>query len=281
MGDYDSNQNNADEAWRAWFDAWRDALAAGMGAWETAPWPLLTQAIWSALAEELEADREALAERLRGAVREWRDALREQLPSVSWLAQAILAFARMPTPQAPGSNDADGLAGMPWLGPMQHQQARIEAATEALEGYQGALAAYLDELVEIAERSVDALAEVPATRTDVDLTNPRAVFDLWCQLAEQSYEEQLSSDHYAEALSALTNRWSELKLALQPLLDDWLDTLGMPSRRQVDETQAALDRLRRQHKAETRALRERLAALETRLEEPNANSPPAESSSGD
>jgi hypothetical protein len=271
MAHQDHNQSGDDADWRTWFNAWRDAVAAGNGVWEATPWPGLTQAVWSSLAEQLDEDPEELGERLRQGVNEWRHTLHQELPSATWLTNAFLSLTRVPTPHAPGGSDTGSMPGMPWLGPMQHQQAKLEAAAQALESYQEALAAYLDELTEIAHRSVDALEQALVDDARVDRKDARAIFDLWCQLAEQSYEEQLKSDRYAEALSGLANRWSELKLALQPLIDDWLDTLGMPSRRQVDETQAALDRLRRQHKAETRALRERLAAVEARLAEPDTN----------
>ena len=184
--------------------------------------------------------------------------------------QTLITLTHVATPQADDSGIAQGLfrdlAGrMPHLGPWQHHQARLEALDTAFENYQQALAAYLDEIGAIAERSIDALEETLVHDSEINRANPRAMYDQWCRLAEQEYERHISSDQYAAALSAVTNSWSELQLAAQPLIDDCLDALGMPSRRRLDETQAALERLRRQHKADTQALRERLAALESRL----------------
>lgn len=270
MVDNNDSHDDPHAYWRLWCDQWRDALAAGQGACAGSPWPVLTEAIWATLQDSAGEDPEALARRLREGVRQWRHALSESLPSRHWLMNTLLMLTQMPAPHAPASGVSGGIfadfASMPRLGPLQHQQARLEALSKALEAYHEALSAYLDQLAGMAETAVDALEQAVAEDATVDRSDARAVFDLWCQLAESEYERQIADDDYAEALGALTNRWSELQLALQPLLDDWLETVGMPSRRTVDDTQAALDRLRRQHKAETRALRERLAALESRLE---------------
>ena len=270
MAQNNQNHDGSDAGWQAWFDLWRDGLAATGGAWWASPWAALTEAVWSAITEELDDDPEASADRLRRQCRQWRHDLHQSMPSSAWLTQALLTLARVPTPQAVTDGVAQGLfqdlAGrMPHLGPMQHYQARLETLGSAFEQYQKALAAYLDEITIIAERSVDALEEALISDGDLDRTNPRAIYDRWCGLAEQEYERHIGSHDYAAALSSLTNAWSELQLAAQPLIDDCLDALGMPSRRRLDDTQAALDRLRRQHNSETRALRERLAALEAQL----------------
>jgi len=265
------NQDDTTNGWQSWFDLWRDGIAAGTGSWQVSPWSALTEAIWCAIQEHSDDDPRALTQTLRQSCRDWHRLLQDGLPSARWFTDAVVTLTRLPIPYATATDDTAGvfshLAGqMPHLGPLQHHQARLERLAHAVEGYQHALAAYIDELTALADNSVDSLENALCDdQTDIDRSNPRAVYDLWCHLAEREYEQQMATDHYAQALSRLTNSWSELQLAFQPVADDALDTFGLPTRRGLDETQAALDRLRRRHKAETRELRERLAALEAQL----------------
>lgn len=274
MAQQQHNDTGAD--WQSWLERWRDSIAAASGVAQATVWPDLAEIVRTTLEQSNDEDPATVAEYLRESCRQWRNDLRDALPSAAWLTQTILTLSRMPQPDAPaagfpGGVFRDAADAMPRLGPLQHQQAQLEALGAAFEDYQTALAGYLDELVVISDRSVDALQEALAGDTDIDVSDPRALYDLWCQLAEREYERHIATEEYAAALSGVTNSWAALQVALQPLLDDYLESFGIPSRRRLDETQAALDQLRRQHKAETRALYERIAALEARLNTPGTD----------
>lgn len=254
----DDESPRPESDWTNWASAWAELLRTGGAA--AAPWLSLSEHLWRCLEDADTGDVADNAERLREAIGEWRRAMVASLPPTRQLVGCLRGLLVVGIP-AGGAADE-----WPHLGPFQHQQARWERITDALEAYYAALADHLDSLADIAQESVDAVADAVAASDGPE--NPRALFERWSAAAEARYEARLEHGPYPRTLADLTNRWSELRLALQPVIDELSESMGLPSRRQVDDTQAALDRLRRRQREENRRLRERLAALEARTGDP-------------
>lgn len=105
------------------------------------------------------------------------------------------------------------------------------------------------------------------TQSEKTLDSTRAVLDLWIDAAEDAFAEIAHSKDYGKAQGELSNLLMELKIERQANLDQCLEFIGLPSRRELDTTHrrmAALRRENRQLKSELAALQADVAALKKR-----------------
>lgn len=90
------------------------------------------------------------------------------------------------------------------------------------------------------------------------LHSVREVIDFWIDAAEAAFAEIAHSPEYRRRSGELTNLLMDLKIQRQRMLDQVIETIGLPSRREMDTTLKRLAALRR----ENRDLRQRLDRLE-------------------
>jgi len=131
------------------------------------------------------------------------------------------------------------------------------------------LGVFIRELARLAREATESLVAETNDLRRADSDDPWAVVTAWSRQAAQCMEPAQADERYHAALAELTNRWADLRLALQPLVDNLLDAMGMPTHQSLADTQAALDRLRRRQRQETDALTDRVAGLEARLDTPD------------
>jgi hypothetical protein len=218
------------------------------------------------------ADSDVLLERLHKQGERFFSDLRQQLQDQ---AQPWTAMLRAWAQLSDGASPAEILmTPMTWWRAAGHdpadrgspRRARVEAVVAELAA---ARDAYLKLLQQAAEGAVKRFATMLRSPQQ-EQQNARQLYQDWLEAAEAAYEEILDSEAFATATGRLTNAWSELLLVLQDNLDGALSAAGLPTRRELSETQAQLRELRqqqrsreRQFRAELDALREHVASLTT------------------
>ncbi len=95
------------------------------------------------------------------------------------------------------------------------------------------------------------------------LDSARAVFDFWVDAAELAFAEIAHSPEYGKAQGELSNLLMQLKIARQQMLDQAVEVIGLPSRRELDTTHRRVAALRR----ENRELKRSLSALQADVED--------------
>lgn len=122
---------------------------------------------------------------------------------------------------------------------------RLAAFTEVMQGFPEKLQ----------QRLQARIADLSAKNKTLD--SVRAVLDLWIDAAEEAFAEIAHSKAYGKAQGELSNLLMELKIERQAGLDQALEFIGLPSRRELDTTHRRVTALRR----ENRELKSTLAAL--------------------
>jgi polyhydroxyalkanoate synthesis regulator phasin len=243
---------------------------------------------FAAVAEQPDAAAlDALLDRLRTQMHKFFDDMHRQLQDqaqpwiamlrargqladgASWaqLLMTPLSFWRPAEPAAAASSEQ----------PQSAQGARIEAAicelATARDQYIRLLQAAADDAVERFSQALHGLGDEPCSL--------RELYQYWIETAEAAYEDMLGSEEFAEAAGRLTNAWSALLLIMQDDTDGMLRAVGVPSRRELSDTQAQLQELRRQQrdrerqlKREIDALRETVHALQAQLTPQASVEPP-------
>ncbi|MCO6440128.1 MAG: hypothetical protein J5I81_03370 [Nitrococcus mobilis] len=277
-------QDSANHSRPEWAQGLLYDLLAGQGALA-----ILLAAGWSALAA-FARDSEAstiLDEHLHQALEQLREEITRSVEAGNFLldlARQLLPVDRLAPPFA-ASFAYFPAHPYPNIGPLQKEQANLEALQRTLDGYQTAALNYTRALSELYEAVLSEYRQELADGVLPESTarSTRELYDHWLEVAERTYERFLHSETYPQAISDLLNAWADLRLALQPVLDELLAYLGLPTRREVEDTQRHLDRLRRQQRADTirlqcevTALRNELAALRDTILGP----PPPTSRSG-
>ena len=231
-----------------------------------------------ALAEEGAAlaegeDLETVVERLLPRLREALDQLRALHRNASEaallpveLTSAALGHLAALQSLYPLASQSPAGAG-PRLGIFQDYQTRLEAVASAAERYRDATEGYAALLGEVAEKSLEEFQRRARERDREEQATPslRELYGLWVAAGEAAYEEVLRGESYSQAFGELTNAAVELSQSLQQLWDDFLETLGLPSRRELDATQQRLEQVRRRGEAENRQLRREMETLRREL----------------
>lgn len=211
---------------------------------------------------------EALLQHLRQLNQRFFTNLRQQLQDqmLPWLTM-LRAWAQV----SDGASPAEVLmTPMTWWQPQPSpeqarspRQVRVEALAEELNAARDAYLQLLQDAAELAVVRFEArLHALPPEQLDA-----RQLYQHWLEAAESAYEEIMASEAFASATGRLTNAWSELLLLLQDNLDGVLASAGLPTRRELTETQAQLHELRQQQRQRERQLRAEISALQAGLAE--------------
>jgi hypothetical protein len=243
-------QTDAGSDWQAW---WRQLLLNGA---VPDPWQRLAAAF-----EGAGNDAERIAA-LRSELDRWRQQWRQQLPTDQDVIRALRGLLQLRHLSTPWLAAFAPAPKSPWpqLGLLQNEQARIQALHEALGAYREALLRHGDQLACVLELSLDDFET--RLREQPERSDPEPLFAMWTEVASHRYQQALTEESFNRGIAELTNTWATVRARTQAVLDPVLESLGLPSARNVTDTQRHLDRLRRQHRAELTRLEARIAALE-------------------
>ncbi len=232
----------------------------------TDPWRMLAITLLE-IPEEIGRSADATTDRLRAALEEWQR--QWELPGEQQMVRALRSIIELRHLYTPALAALAPAPANPWplLGPLQHEQAKIEGMLQAHGAYREALLRHITQVAALLEDCVGdfgrALAAEPGGH------EPQRLLRLWSQIAESRYERQLDDDAFSRGAAEVANTGAALKLHTQALLDPLLEALGLPSTRALADTQQHVDRLGREHRAGLRLLEARLQRLEAGASDPS------------
>ena len=152
-------------------------------------------------------------------------------------------------------NHAAATLDLPAFGFAREHQQRLQALgqaqlrwQEALDGYNALMAATSQDAYARFEAKL-AEREEPGRR----IGSVRALFDLWVDAAEEAYAETALSTDYRRAYGELVNAQMQLRANAQAIAEQAADSLGMPTRRELDCAHRKIAELERQLRRMQRA----------------------------
>lgn len=211
---------------------------------------------------------DALLERLQQRGQHFFAELRKQQQDLSqpWIGM-LRALAQL----SDGGSPAEILlTPMTWWRPLERETSDEPDTSQCarVEAVASELADARDELLQLLQHAADdAVRRFAITlRTEVNHQAPlRQLYLRWLEAAEAAYEDMLASEAFTKAGGRLTNAWSEMLLILQDSVDGLLAGSGLPTRRELTETQAQIHELRQRQRQSERQTQADLAALHASL----------------
>jgi class III poly(R)-hydroxyalkanoic acid synthase PhaE subunit len=158
----------------------------------------------------------------------------------------------------------------PGVGYTRERQEQLQTQAKLLLDYQNAYQDYAAGYAKIGLQSVERLEAVlkAQSKDNKSVTGMRELYDLWVDCCEDAYGEHVSTDEYAELHGRLVNRLMALKQHSREMIDQLLDAIGIPTRRETNTLHRRLQEVRREGKAmraELEALKAQTAMTERRM----------------
>jgi len=167
------------------------------------------------------------------------------------------------------TNPMSGLLGalptMPGLGPDREKLEKLQQLQSLGQGYMTALLKFTEQYRDFWPRVIERLkvkiqeTVQPGNDTPV---SARVLYNLWIDGAEEEYAAITGQDSYQQSYGEMINAMMALRKAGTDLQDDLLQTMNIPTMRELDSLSERLQRTRR----ENRALRTELSALRAEVD---------------
>ncbi|MDH3282786.1 MAG: class III poly(R)-hydroxyalkanoic acid synthase subunit PhaE, partial [Gammaproteobacteria bacterium] len=198
-----------------------------------------------------------------------------QLPLEAWQrtasmlsglpAETLHGGAGMPL-NANWAQQLERVLKTPGLGYTREFQRQYQELAQRLLAYQEAfnayVAAYADKSGQASELVKERLQERQKSGEE-PITSAKELFDLWVDCSEEVYAKFVMSDDYVHLHGQLTNAFMALKQQERVMLDDSLDAMNLPTRREMDTLHARFQQSRRNEKS----LQSRLQAMQATLDD--------------
>lgn len=151
------------------------------------------------------------------------------------------------------------LLSMPPVGFSREAIQQQQQMQKLMLAYQKASQDYHSNLAKAGMRSVDSFKKRldAAAKEEKPINSMRQVFNVWVDACEEIYAEYALSDEYAKLYGEMVNSLMAVKQHGSKMLDEWLESMNMPTRTEVDTLQKRLHETRR----ELRALRAEINRL--------------------
>lgn len=187
----------------------------------------------------------------------WREAVEGQGDGLlRWMLDAARGGTRMggslPPALARFIEDLQRGAG-PWLqvpafGPGREHQARWQALLKAQQDYQAQSQAYVEQIKAALDDAFGLFEQRLAEHESPgsQLTSARAMFDLWIEVAEEAYAKVAMSEQFQQVYAALGNAQMRLRAAIQHEVERLSESLGLPTRTEMDAAHRKIAELERQ-----------------------------------
>ncbi len=204
-----------------------------------------------------------------------------QLPLESWQHTAS-TLTGMPMDALHGAGG--GTSTMPWmqqqlertlatpgLGYTREHQEQLQKLGSLIVAYQKTFNEYTLAYTKMGKRSIERVKERLNEREaagEAPIDSTKALFDLWVDCSEEVYADFVMSDDYVRLHGELTNALMALKKQQRTILDDSLEAMNLPTRREMDTLLQRFHETRRNEKAlqsEVRALQTAQQALQVQI----------------
>lgn len=158
-----------------------------------------------------------------------------------WVAQVMPFIEKM-------QRDGQSWSGMPAFGLTREHQERWQHLMRAQSDYQQQSKAHQMLMVEAAQDAFKRFEDKLIQRSEPgkQLESARALFDLWIDAAEDAYADIALSPRFRQAYGAMVNAQMRLRAAVQDQIEQMGETLGVPTRREVDAAHRKIVELERQ-----------------------------------
>jgi class III poly(R)-hydroxyalkanoic acid synthase PhaE subunit len=158
----------------------------------------------------------------------------------------------------------DNFLSTPALGYKRESQEKYQKLSRLMLDYQKSSYEYMTALAKVNMEAITVfqrkLQETTAAQEPVN--SIKAVYDLWVDASEEVYAEFAMSDNYADIYGKLVNSLMSVKHQMTDILDDQLESLNMPTRREIDTLHKRLQSVRRDYNTLTS---DRIESLEDDL----------------
>jgi class III poly(R)-hydroxyalkanoic acid synthase PhaE subunit len=157
----------------------------------------------------------------------------------------------------------DRFLSIPPVGYAREWQEQLQVLSKLALDYQKAAQDYRMAFAKVGTRSIQRFQDKlqAAALQQGQLTSIRSLFDLWVDACEEVYAEYVITDEYAEIYGETVNALMALKHHSGQLVDEALETMNVPTRREMNTLQERLHQSRR----ENRKLRTELNRLADRM----------------
>ncbi len=125
----------------------------------------------------------------------------------------------------------------PGLGYTRESQAGIQKLNRLMLDYLKTQQRYNNFFVEMSKESLDSMRERLTARVEdgaEPLKTVREFYDLWVDCSEAVYQARTMTDEYARLHGDRVNALMALKQQAAMMMDDWVDMMNMPTRREMD-----------------------------------------------
>ena len=159
--------------------------------------------------------------------------------------------------------EASSWLNVPTFGLTRASQQRSQQVVQAMAGLNEAQQKYQQQMLKATQLAFTKFESKLGERSEPgrEVTSLRGVYDLWIDAAEEGYAEVALSKEYKDAYGELANAQLRVRKFVQEELERSAQSLGMPTRTELDAVHKKMADLRR-----------RLAELEERLGERDAAS---------
>lgn len=167
-----------------------------------------------------------------------------------------------------GSSGLSGMAGVeqwlavPGLGVTREKQERLKVAVRDGLVFQKAFAEFQNLLNSVNVRALDLLhkklLELGASRKTI--TSLHDLYVLWVDCNEEANKEVVSGEEYQKLNAHMVNAMIRVQSHLQTMVDDNLDAMNLPTRRELDSSHRKVQILKKR----LRAMEAEIALLRSR-----------------
>jgi class III poly(R)-hydroxyalkanoic acid synthase PhaE subunit len=138
----------------------------------------------------------------------------------------------------------------------------LEERTRLWRDYQQAQEQYVVLFNKIGLHTIDLLHDkiMKMRQQGEQITQLRAVYDLWIDCGEEAYAQFARTDEYSQTNARLINTWMAWRQYEYQQLDEILAALNIPTRQEMDKMSYRLQQLGRELKTQRNGINEKLVA---------------------
>lgn len=249
----------------------------GLGAGLSGPFPGHTAAgPFAAMLEQLSAAAQTQWQQLASRVAAGSGAADDALSAWHGMltSMAPAAGSELPTMPAMDTRALRELLSTPQVGPMREHLERWQQAMLAQLDYQEASRTFSAQLGDIAKLTLARFSERVAARAEPgkQIASMRELFDEWIEAGEAVWAERANDDAFVAALGQYTNAQMRVRAAQADQINRMAQSLGLPTRSEVDSDHRRIAQLERDLRRVQREL-ETLREADTARAQPESTKP--------